>query len=672
MAEVTAFRNNALPYPVYGVPWAVVFPMLDADGDLVTGATTPDAEVSKNGDTFADCTNESTEIATNSGVYYLLLTGAEMTADIVSVIAKSATAGMKTTVLTFYPRKLVSLRAGTSQGGAAGSITLDASAGARDDRYNGCLCVATIDTLVEARIITDYTGSTQAASVTPNWNVTPDADDTFVIYLPEGMQLPTVNVGHIAETAQTGRDLGTSVLLSSGTGTGQLDFTGGIVKSNLSQILGTALTETAGLLAGGFKKFFNVATPTGTLNSLADAVPGTAGGGFIAGTNAATSITTALTANVIGNITGNLSGSIGSYTGNTPQTGDSFARLGAPAGVSVSADIAAIEAQTDDIGIAGAGLTAIVLAKGTGITGFNDLSAADVRTAVGLASANLDTQLDALPTAAENADANWDELMSGHLGVGSTGEALNAAGAAGDPWTTALPGAYGAGSAGFIIGNNLDASVADVEADTQNIQTRVPAALVSGRMDSNMQAAANGVITALVIATDAIDSDAIAANAITEIQNGLATAAALAAVSGFVDTEIATLQADVSAILDDTGITGVVVAAASKTGYALGAAGVDEIFDELRAGHSVAGSYGESFFTMESGAAIAGTLSTTQMSTNLTEATDDHYNGRILIFTSGALLRQATDITAYNGTTKVPTFTALTEAPTAGDKFIIV
>lgn len=43
----------------------------------------------------------------------------------------------------------------------------------------------------------------------------------------------------------------------------------------------------------------------------------------------------------------------------TAQTGDSFARLGAPAGASVSADIAAIEAQTDDIGTAGAGLTAV-------------------------------------------------------------------------------------------------------------------------------------------------------------------------------------------------------------------------------------------------------------------------------------------------------------------------
>ena len=47
------------------------------------------------------------------------------------------------------------------------------------------------------------------------------------------------------------------------------------------------------------------------------------------------------------------------HTGNTVQTGDSFARLGAPAGVSIAADLVAIEAQTDDIGVAGAGLTAL-------------------------------------------------------------------------------------------------------------------------------------------------------------------------------------------------------------------------------------------------------------------------------------------------------------------------
>jgi len=42
-----------------------------------------------------------------------------------------------------------------------------------------------------------------------------------------------------------------------------------------------------------------------------------------------------------------------------PQSGDSYVRLGAPAGASIAADLVAIEAQTDDIGAAGAGLTAL-------------------------------------------------------------------------------------------------------------------------------------------------------------------------------------------------------------------------------------------------------------------------------------------------------------------------
>lgn len=58
----------------------------------------------------------------------------------------------------------------------------------------------------------------------------------------------------------------------------------GHIKANLVQILGTTLTETvAGYLAAAFKKFFNVATPTGTANSLPDAVAGAAGGVAIVG-----------------------------------------------------------------------------------------------------------------------------------------------------------------------------------------------------------------------------------------------------------------------------------------------------------------------------------------------------------------------------------------------------
>jgi hypothetical protein len=57
-------------------------------------------------------------------------------------------------------------------------------------------------------------------------------------------------------------------------------------------------------------------------------------------------------------------------------------------------------------------------------------------------------------------------------------------------------------------------NIAAVQADTDNIQTRIPAALASGRMIAETQ----------VIATDAVSSTALAASAVTEIQSGLALA----------------------------------------------------------------------------------------------------------------------------------------------------
>lgn len=73
-------------------------------------------------------------------------------------------------------------------------------------------------------------------------------------------------------------------------------------------------------------------------------------------TPAAGSVAALMWATTARTITG---GTITTYTGNTPQSGDSFARLGAPAGASHAADIAAIENQTDDIGTSGAGLSAV-------------------------------------------------------------------------------------------------------------------------------------------------------------------------------------------------------------------------------------------------------------------------------------------------------------------------
>ena len=169
---------------------------------------------------------------------------------------------------------------------------------------------------------------------------------------------------------------------------------------------------------------------------------------------------------------------------------------------------------------------------------------------------------------------------------------------------------------------------------------RIPAALVSGRMDASVGAMAAGVVTATAVATGAIDADALAADAVAEIADGVwdedatghqttgtfgqaigdpvadtntiygavvtgaagATVAAdiiaLKAVADAVlvdtgttlDAALAVVDGNVDSILADTGTDGVVVAAASKTGYALSTAGL------------------AAFFTSDSGSTYAGSV----------------------------------------------------------------
>jgi hypothetical protein len=96
--------SDAKPVPWKNTAYRVTFPIMDADGDLVTGATGLDSEISKDGGTFADCTSEATEIATSSGMYFLDLTAAEMNCDTVAIIVKTSSSGAKTTPIVLYPQ----------------------------------------------------------------------------------------------------------------------------------------------------------------------------------------------------------------------------------------------------------------------------------------------------------------------------------------------------------------------------------------------------------------------------------------------------------------------------------------------------------------------------------------------------------------------------------------
>lgn len=399
---------------------------------------------------------------------------------------------------------------------------------------------------------------------------------------------------------------------------------------------------------------------------------------------------------------------------------------------------------------------------------------ATIRGAVGLASADLDTQIGTLATAANLAivagyidtevaaikavtdkldntltstsdgyvfsgvalQSVWDEPIAGHLTTGTTGASLNAAGSAGDPWSTALPGSYGDGTAGAILyelspvlnnilntstalqstleetsdgwaftsnalefaptagldaagvraavglaaanldtqlsaidakttnlpsdpadqslviaattaiydrigapaGASVSADVAAVkvqtaaiETDTQDLQTRVPAALVSGRMDASVGAMQNDVVTAASVAANAIDASALATDAVAEIADAVWDEA----ISGHVG--------------------------AGSTGLALRDA-------DLRGSRTVIRG------TVDSGA------STTSIPTSAFSpagASADQFKGRIVIFdndtTTAALRGEATDITAStNSATPTLTVSTLSATPAAGDTFTVV
>lgn len=106
--------TDARLIPYKNAAWRVTFPILDADGDPVSGATGLDSEVSKDGASFADCTNEAIEIG-SSGVYYLDLTDSEMNADTVAIRVQTSSSGAKTTVLVVYPQEADDIRVSVTQ-----------------------------------------------------------------------------------------------------------------------------------------------------------------------------------------------------------------------------------------------------------------------------------------------------------------------------------------------------------------------------------------------------------------------------------------------------------------------------------------------------------------------------------------------------------------------------
>lgn len=151
-------------------------------------------------------------------------------------------------------------------------------------------------------------------------------------------------------------------------------------------------------------------------------------------------------------------------------------------------------------------------------------------TAAGLsaATANLDVAVStrasgvavaALPDAAGVSAAVWDEAQAGHTGAGTFGAFLDAAvsgvSTGGVSAADIADAVLDEALSGHVVAGSLGESVAATLA-------RLPAALIGGRIDATLGA----------VQADAITAAGLAADVTTELQNGLATAAALATAAG--------------------------------------------------------------------------------------------------------------------------------------------
>ena len=134
--------SDARPVPRKNVSYRVVFPIFDKTGALVTGAASLDSEISKDQGTFADCTNEATEIATSSGIYYLDLTSTEMNADCVAIIVKSTTTDVRTTVLVLYPEEAGDYRVDIVQVGGTNVTATGGRMEVNTTHFNGTAATA--------------------------------------------------------------------------------------------------------------------------------------------------------------------------------------------------------------------------------------------------------------------------------------------------------------------------------------------------------------------------------------------------------------------------------------------------------------------------------------------------------------------------------------------------
>lgn len=181
---------------------------------------------------------------------------------------------------------LQTIRSNTAQAGAAGNLTLDASASSVNSFYNDCVLYLTAGTGVgQARLITAYDSTTKVATIVPNWATTPDGTTSFSIsptaridigqwigVTPNALISGRVDANTQATAAGLTFNLTGTVSGSVGSVTGAVGSVTGNVGGNV--VGSTGSIATGGIVAGSFAAdaVNAAALATDAVNEIRDAI----------------------------------------------------------------------------------------------------------------------------------------------------------------------------------------------------------------------------------------------------------------------------------------------------------------------------------------------------------------------------------------------------------------
>lgn len=345
---------------------------------------------------------------------------------------------------------------------------------------------------------------------------------------------------------------------------------GGRIDASVGAMAAGVITDTAiasdAITDAKVASDVTIASVTGAVGSVTGAV-----GSVTGAVGSVTGAVGSVTGNIGGNVAGTVAsvvGAVGSVTANVTFSGADVRAAIGMSGADLDAQLDAILADTAEIGAAGAGLTALASASNLAtVAGYLDTEIAVIMavtnkldTAVELDGAVYRFTTNALEQAPTGGSAPTvgqiaDEVQTRTIAAVTTVNGLAA--------NTLTAAALAADAVAEIQSGLATASaLATVQADTDDIQTRLPAALVGGRIDASVGAVATGAINAGAIAADAIGASELAADAVAEIAAGVRTelATELARIDVAASTRLATASYTAP---DNAGIATAVAGAAA-------------------------------------------------------------------------------------------------------------